>query len=139
MASMLKNVNKIVLLTTILLVCFSLKNCDSQIDEDFSFNDQDFYKLYISPKNPGSEDQILLIENTCGIEPEPILSFNGMHITYKRYFNSLMGAPCSPTLDTTIIGPLNSGSYELVHWVIDKNHLIADSIISVDTIALVVN
>ncbi|TFH26212.1 MAG: hypothetical protein E4H10_07615 [Bacteroidia bacterium] len=130
--------NRIVLLSAFLLVGFNLKNCEQQMDEELSFNDQDFYKLHISPKNPGSEDQILLIENTCGIEPEPILSYKGMQIIYKRYFNSLMGAPCRPTLDTTIIGPLNSGSYELVHWVIDKNHLLKDSIISVDTIAFVV-
>jgi hypothetical protein len=130
--------NRIVLLSVFLLVGFNLKNCELQMDEELSFNDQDFYKLHISPKNPGSEDQILIIENTCGIEPEPILSYKGMQIIYKRYFNSLMGAPCRPTLDTTIIGPLNSGSYELVHWVIDKNHLITDTIISVDTIAFVV-
>ena len=126
------------MLSAFLLVGFNLKNCEQQMDEELSFNDQNFYKLHISPKNPGSEDQILLIENTCGIEPEPILSYKGMQIIYKRYFNSLMGAPCRPTLDTTIIGPLNSGSYELVHWVIDKNHLLKDSIISVDTIAFVV-
>jgi hypothetical protein len=139
MATMINHVNKIVLLIALLLLSFSLENCEKQNDEDLALNNHEFYKLYISPKNPGSEDQILLIENTCGIEPEPILSYVGMQIIYKRYFNSLMGAPCSPTLDTTIIGPLNSGTYELVHWVIDKNHLITDTIISVDTIALVVN
>ena len=136
---MFKVANRIALLTAFLLVCFTLKNCEKQIDEDLSLNDQDFYKLYISPKNPGSEDKILLIEKICGIEPDPVLSYTGNQIVYKRYFNSLMGAPCSPTLDTTIIGPLNSGNYELVHWVIDKNHLLTDSISSVDTIALVVN
>lgn len=127
------------ILAVLLLISSNLKNCAYPIDDDEILNDQGFYKLIISPKNPGSEDQILLIENTCGIEPEPLISFEGMHISYKRYFNSLMGAPCSPTLDTTIIGPLNAGTYELVHWVIDKNHLITDTIISVDTIKLVVH
>ena len=132
------NIKRIVLLTAFLLAGLHLTNCEKQIDDESSLNDQNFYKLLIVPKNPGSEDQILLIENTCGIEPEPILSYRRNQIIYVRYFNSLMGAPCSPTLDTTIIGPLNAGSYELVHWVIDKNHLITDTIISVDTIDLVV-
>ena len=136
---MFKIIKKIVLLTAFLLAGFHLTNCEKQIDDDFYFNDQDFYKLLIVPLNPGSEDQILLIENTCGIEPEPVLSYRRNQIIYVRYFNSLMGAPCSPTLDTTIIGPLNAGSYELVHWVIDKNHLITDTIISVDTLDLVVH
>ena len=81
---------KIALLTTFLLAGIHLTNCEKQMDEELSFNDQDFYKLQISPKNPGSEDQILLIENTCGIEPEPILSYKGMQIIYKRYFLSLI-------------------------------------------------
>jgi hypothetical protein len=136
---MYKNVYRLVFLSAFLLLSFHLRNCEKQIDDDLSSNNQEFYKLTISPQNPGSEDPILLIENTCGIEPEPIISYEGMQIIYKRYFNSLMGAPCSPTLDTTIIGPLSSGSYELVHWVIDKNHLLTDSIVSVNTIALVVN
>ena len=135
---MYKNIPRLVLLSAFLLLSFHLRNCEKQIDDDLSSNNQEFYKLTISPKNPDSEDQILLIENTCGIEPEPLISYEGMQIIYKRYFNSLMGAPCSPTLDTTIIGPLNSGSYELVHWVIDKNHLMIDSVVSVNTIALVV-
>jgi hypothetical protein len=123
------------------LLFFSLItwNCENPIDDEKLFDDQDFYKLVISPADPGSEDPILLIENTCGIEPPPTLSYQGKEISYKRYFNSLMGAPCRPTLDTTVIGPLDAGSYELVHWVIDKNHLITDTIISVDTIYLVID
>lgn len=136
---MLKIVYRIFWLSAFLLAGFCLTNCENPIDDEWFLNDQDFYKLHIWPEHPGSEDQILLIENTCGIEPEPAVSFEGRQIIYKRYFNSLMGAPCSPTLDTTIIGPLNSGSYELVHWVIDKNHMITDTIISVDTLALVVH
>ena len=135
---MYRIIKKIIFLTAFLLVYFCLTNCETQIEDDFPMIDQDFYKILIVPKNPGSEDLILLIENTCGIEPEPILTYRRNQIIYVRYFNSLMGAPCSPTFDTTIIGPLNSGSYELVHWVIDKNHLITDTIISVDTLALVV-
>lgn len=136
---MYMNIKRMILFTAFLLAVLPLTNCEKQIDDDFSLNDQDFYKLLIVPKNPGSDDQILLIENTCGIEPEPTVSYKRNQIIYIRYFNSLMGAPCSPTLDTTIIGPLNTGSYELVHWVIDKNHRITDTIISVDTIDLVVH
>ena len=136
---MLKTIHRLIYFSAFLLLSFLLRNCEKQPDDNLYSNDQDFYELTISPKNPSSEDPILLIENTCGIEPEPLLSYEGMQITYKRYFNSLMGAPCSPTLDTTIIGPLSSGHYELVHWVIDKNHLLADSVVSVNTIALVVN
>lgn len=61
-----------------------------------------------------------------------------MQINYKRYFNSLMMMPCRPELDTTLIGPLNPGEYQLVHCMIDKNHLITDSIYLLDTIPLLV-
>lgn len=133
------NLKRITVFIAFLLAGLHLTNCEKQIDDDFLWNDQDFYKLLIVPENPDSDDQILLIENTCGIEPDPILRYERNQIIYVRYFNSLMGAPCSPTLDTTSIGPLNAGSYELVHWVIDKNHLITDTILSVDTIDLVVH
>ena len=136
---MYRIIKKIVLAAAFLLAGLPLTNCEKQVDDDYLWNDQDFYKLLIVPENPGSDDQILLIENTCGIEADPILRYLRNQIIYVRYFNSLMGAPCSPTLDTTIIGPLNAGSYELVHWVIDKNHLITDTILSVDTIDLVVH
>jgi hypothetical protein len=135
---MFKIANRIAMLIAFMLLGLNLVNCEKQIDDELTLDDQDIYKLLILPKNPGSKDQILLIENTCGIEPEPILSYIGNQIIYKRYFNSLMGAPCRPTLDTTIIGPLNAGTYELVHWIIDKNHLISDSTFSIDTLALVV-
>ena len=133
-----KTIYRLIYFSAFLLLSFLLRNCGKQPDDDLYSNNQDFYNLTISPENPDSEDQILLIENTCGIEPEPLISYEGMQIIYKRYFNSLMGAPCRPTLDTTIIGPFNSGSYELVHWVIDKNHLLTDSVVSVDTLALIV-
>lgn len=133
------NLKRIIVFTTLLLAGLHLTNCEKQIDDDFPWNDQDFYKLHIVPEDPDSDDQILLIEKTCGIETDPILRYVRNQIIYVRYFNSLMGAPCSPTLDTTSIGPLNAGSYELVHWVIDKNHLITDTILSVDTIDLVVH
>ena len=122
-----------------LLLSLLLLTCEQQTDVEWSSNDQELHQLLILPENPGSEDQILLIENTCGIEPDPTISYIGNQIVYIRYFNSLMGAPCRTTLDTTIIGPLAPGSYELVHWIIDKNHLITDTIFSVDTLALVVS
>ena len=100
--------------------------------------DLDLYTLYISPPYPDSEDVIQLIEKTCGIEPDPIVDVHGNQITYLRHFNSLMGAPCIPTMDTTMLGPLPSGSYQLVHWVVDKNHMLSDSVFSLDTIPLVV-
>jgi len=122
----------------ILAALISLLQCEKMADEDLPGDDQETYTLAIWPKNPTSKDPILLIEHTCGFEPEPVLSYSGNQIIYKRYFNSLMGAPCIPTLDTTTIGPLDAGSYELIHWIIDKNHLMIDSIVSVDTIPLVV-
>jgi len=123
-------------LSAFLVVVVSLLQCEKQAEEDFLWDNQEIYALAIWPKHPTSEDPILLIELTCGFEPEPSLSYNGNQIFYKRYFNSLMGAPCIPTLDTTTIGPLAKGSYELIHWVIDKNHLMIDSIVSVDIIPL---
>jgi hypothetical protein len=129
---------RLAILFLFLLAGFCLQSCEELIDEDMDLDNQDFYKLLILPKNPTSEDLILLIENTCGIEPEPVITYSGNRISYKRYFNSLMGAPCIPTIDTTTIGPLEAGNYELLHWVIDKNHLLKDSIISVDTLDLIV-
>ncbi len=49
-----------------------------------------------------------------------------------------MMMPCRPEPDTTLIGPLNPGEYQLVHCMIDKNHLITDSIYLLDTIPLLV-
>ena len=86
---MYKILNRIVLLSAFLLAGFQLTNCEKQIDEELSLNDHGFYKLIILPENPSSEDQILLIENTCGIEPEPVLSYLRNQIIYVRYFNSL--------------------------------------------------
>lgn len=122
----------------LLLSAFSFQSCEDQIANESLLNDSDFYKLLILPVHPDSEDPILLIENTCGIEPEPVVIIDNYQITYKRYFNSLMGAPCSPTLDTTTIGPLSPGTYELLHWVIDLNHLLSDSIVSIDTLDLII-
>jgi hypothetical protein len=135
---MISKLRRMAGLSAILLAVLSLIQCEKQAEEDFLWDHQEIYALAIWPTHPTSVDPILLIELTCGFEPEPILSFKGNQILYKRYFNSLMGAPCIPTLDTTTIGPLDAGSYELIHWVIDKNHLMIDSIVSLDTIPLVV-
>jgi len=81
----------------------------------------------------------LLIEKICGTETDATLSFTGNQIEYKRYFNSLMGMPCTPRNDTTCIDPLPSGSYEIVQCIVDRNHLNADSIFLLDTIELVIN
>ena len=115
-----------------------LLSCEGSMEEEPDLEEYDFYKLVIKPENPSSQDLILLMEYTCGIEPDPVISYLDQEITYKRYYNSLMAAPCSPQIDSTIIGPLDAGNYSLVHWVIDKNHMITDSIISVDTLDLVV-
>ena len=123
----------------LLLLCLYLPSCEDLNLDERVLDDSEFYKLLILPANPDSQDQILLIENTCGIEPDPLVSIVEYQINYQRNFNSLMAAPCSPQLDTTIIGPLRSGSYKLIHLVVDLNHLMKDSLISVDTLDLVVN
>ncbi len=114
---MISKLKRLAWLSAIFTAVLSLLHCEKQAEEDFLWDNLETYTLAIWPKHPTSEDPILLIEHTCGFEPEPILSYNGHQITYKRYFNSLMGAPCIPTLDTTTIGPLDAGNYELIHWI----------------------
>lgn len=120
-----------------------LVSCEEQAGEDLYLNelelaDLEFNELLILPCSPTSDDPVSVIEKICGTESEVILSFEGRLIGYKRYVNSLIMAPCSPRLDTTILGQLPAGSYQLVHTVIDNNHFISDSILVQDTIALLV-
>jgi hypothetical protein len=131
-------------LLVFLLMGLGLESCEKQDLEELKLNDLELYdlelyELIVSPCYPDSDDQISVIEKICGTESEVILSFQGNQIGYKRYVNSLMMAPCSPRLDTTIIGQLNAGSYQLVQSIIDKNHLITDSIIRQDTIILLIS
>jgi len=141
---MYKIVNSMVVFIVFLLMGVGLGSCEKQVCEDLSLNDLELhdlelYELVVLPCNPDSDDQISVIEKICGTESEVILSFQGNQIGYRRTVNSLMMAPCSPQLDTTILGQLNKGSYQLVQSIIDKNHLITDSIIRQDTITLVVS
>jgi len=127
-------VNSKVVFIVFLLMGLGLGSCEEQVYEelllnDLELHDLELYELHVLPCNPDSDDQISVIEKICGTESEVILSFQGNQIGYKRYVNSLMMAPCSPRLDTTILGQLNRGSYQLVQSIIDKNHLITDSII----------
>lgn len=126
------------LLFAMLLLSPGLQFCESQFEDEMNDLklDEGLHKLLIMPENPGSEDLILAIETICGNETDVILGFQGNQISYLRYVNSLMMMPCSPRSDTTIIGQLNSGQYQLVHRVIDKNHLLTDSIVLLDTIFL---
>ena len=141
---MYKYVNSMLVFIVFLLLGLGLESCEKQdVEElklnDLKLNDLELYELVVSPCNPDSDDQISVIEKICGSESEVILSFQGNQIGYKRYVNSLMMMPCSPRLDTTIIGQLNKGSYQLVQSIIDKNHLITDSIILQDTITLIIS
>ena len=131
-------------LLVFLLMGSCLESCEKQDLEELKLNDLELYdlelyELVVRPCLPDSDDQISVIEKICGTESEVMLSFHGNQIGYLRYVNSLMMAPCSPRLDTIIIGQLNAGSYQLVQSIIDKNHLITDSIILQDTITLLVS
>jgi hypothetical protein len=106
--------------------------------EAFNCLDTGSRRLLIAPENPKSTDTILAIETICGNESDVILEVKGWQIKYKRYFNSLMMMPCSPRSDTTVIGQLRAGQYRLVHVMIDKNHLLEDSIFLLDTLCLLV-
>ena len=115
-----------------LLIGSGLESCEKQDVNVLELNelklsDLELYELYVIPCYPDSDDQISVIEKICGTESEVILTFQENQIGYKRYVNSLMMAPCSLRLDTTIIGQLDAGTYELVQTIIDKNHLITDS------------
>jgi len=133
-----KFLNKLPLVLSLLLLGSSLLNCEKQGDEELADMDNGSHKLLIVPSHPDSMDQIMAIETICGNESAVILEFQDMQILYKRYFNSLMMMPCSPRADTTVIGQLSAGHYQLIHCMIDKNHLLADSIFLLDTIPLLV-
>ena len=139
-----KTIHSIFAVVVILLLVWGLAGCEKQVCEDLRLNDLELddlelFELIVLPCNPDSDDQISVIEKICGTESNVILSFEGNMIGYKRYVNSLIMAPCSPQLDTTVIGQLDKGSYQLVQSVIDLNHQISDSIILQDTIALIVS
>jgi len=127
-----------------LLIGSGLASCEIQDDDNLVLNELDLYELdlyelVVLPGKPDCGDQICIIEKICGTESDVILSFQGNHIEYKRYFNSLMGMPCAPRLDTTFIGQLNKGSYQIVQNIIDKNHFISDSIFLQDSISVLVS
>jgi len=141
---MKKTVHSIFAVLVFLLLAWGLAGCEKQVCEDLLLNDLELddlelYELIVLTCNPDSDDQISVIEKICGTESNVILNFEGKVIGYKRYVNSLIMAPCSPQLDTTLIGQLDKGSYQLVQTVIDLNHHISDSIILQDTIALIVS
>jgi hypothetical protein len=138
---MKKIFHSILAVAVFLLLSAGLQSCEKQICEDLLLNDLklddlELNELVVLPCNPDSEDQISIIELICGTESDVILSFQGNVIGYKRYVNSLMMAPCIPQFDTTVIGQLDKGSYQLIQSVIDLNHQISDSIIRQDTITL---
>ena len=135
---MCKILNRSSLVLLLLLLGTGLMNCEKQTGEEWENLDNGSHKLLIVPEHPDSRDQIMAIETICGNESAVILEFQDMQILYKRYFNSLMMMPCSPRADTTVIGQLSAGQYQLIHCMIDKNHLLADSIFLLDTIPLLV-
>lgn len=125
----------IVLMTLCLFSC--MLSCELQEAElDITYLDLESNNLEILPVDAVSTDTIKVIEAICGNESDVILNIQGMKITYKRYFNSLMMMPCSPQFDTTVIGQLNSGMYQFLHIMIDKNHLLTENKILVDTLWL---
>jgi len=141
---MKKTFHNILAVIVLLLLSAGLESCEKQLCDDLLLNDLEFddlelNELIVLPCNPDSEDQISIIELICGTESEVILSFKGKQIGYKRYVNSLIMAPCIPQFDTTVIGQLDNGSYQLIQTVIDRNHNISDSIIIQDTLTLVVS
>jgi len=129
---------KLLWILVFLLSSYGLQNCEELPDNDLSLDEVDLHGLTILPIHPYSSDQIFVVEKVCGNETDVSLSFEGMQIRYLRYFNSLMMMPCIPRLDTTIIGTLDAGTYQLIHCMIDRNHLINDSIVLLDTIPLTV-
>ena len=141
---MKKTFYSILAVTVLLLLSTSLGSCEKQLCDDLLLNgleldDLELNELVLLPCNPDSEDQISVIEKICGNESEVILSIQGKQIGYKRYVNSLIMAPCIPQLDTTVIGQLDKGSYQLIQTVIDLNHHISDSIIIQDILTLIVS
>ncbi len=133
-----KILHKSALALCLILLSSGMMNCENQADEFLPDLYDDSHKLLILPDYPDSQDEILAIETICGNESDVILEFRDKQILYKRYFNSLMMMPCSPRADTTVIGQLSAGQYQLIHCLIDKNHLLSDSIFLLDTIPLLV-
>ena len=93
----------------------------------------------ILPENPTGMDIILAVDSICGNETDALVDIHCQEITFTRYLNSLMMMPCLPQSDTTVIGQLDPGQYRLVHRLIDRNHLLNDSIVLLDTLCLFVN
>jgi hypothetical protein len=124
----------------LLLVIASTISCEKEEDpEEFDCSESVTHYLEITPENPTSLDIILAIDSICGNETDVLLDIQDQEITFTRYTNSLMMMPCRPRADTTVIGRLNPGQYRLVHMLIDKNHLLQDSIVLQDTLCLSVN
>lgn len=135
---------RLLIAIVILLLGVALESCEKQVCEDLyccepELDELELMELLILPCDPDNGDEISVMEKICGTESEVLLSFEGNRIGYLRYVNSLMMAPCSPQLDTTVLGQLSSGTYMLLHSVIDLNHQISDSIILQDTITLLVS
>ena len=136
---MIKIASPIAMAAAILLSSLILVNCEKQDNEDLSIEEPGIHEIIILPEQPGPGDHIEVIEQICGNESEAFVQIEGNQINYKRYMNSLMMMPCIPTTDTTVIGPLGSGRYELVRSMIDLNHQISDSIFLQDTIPFIVS
>jgi len=125
---------KISLTFSLLIPLILLRTCDKQYDADTFYEESDQYEILIIPPHPGNQDTILLIEKICSINPEASLKISGNQIYCVRYFNTLMGAPCLPEPDTSEIGLLAAGTYEVIHIVIDRNPFLSDSIFLQDTV-----
>jgi hypothetical protein len=123
---------------TALFLFTALQCCEEQGPPEFDCLDTGNHYLLIVPESPTSNDIIVAIDTICGSESDAVLDFQGQQITFTRYVNSLIMMPCLPRTDTTVVGQLNRGQYRLVHRLIDKNHLLTDSIILLDTICLLV-
>jgi hypothetical protein len=122
----------------LMMICSCMISCEEQEPPEVQCEDGGMHYLRILPEDPTSEDTIIAIDSICGNETDVILDHRGQEITFKRYVNSLMMMPCRPRTDTTVIGQLNGGRYRIIHCLIDKNHLIADSVVLLDTLCLLV-
>jgi len=130
--------NGLIRILLLLMAVSCIVSCEEQEPLEFNCVDTGMHYLRILPEDPNSDDTIIAIDSICGNETDVILTHQGQQITFKRYLNSLMMMPCRPRTDTTVIGQLNGGQYRIIHCLIDKNHLITDSIVLLDTICLLV-
>ncbi len=88
--------------------------------EDFTF----------IPEKPTTDQEVKMIYYGCGYNETSSVSIEDKKVLVIKKFNGAMKRPCILEYDTTHIGKLASGSYQVTLEIIDINPFIEDSLFS---------